>query len=117
MTSPGRIAISFTNEHDSVDGSCASGEGSERIIRLTQGFVATRFEVHVESTYSLVALSVRTACEQAATEIGCAIQLASDDPATVIFGLGAEETAYIVVEAQSPLIFGSFSATIAVSRL
>jgi hypothetical protein len=117
MTSPSLIGISFLSEHDSVDGSCASGEGAERILRFTQGLYGGTVEARVESADFLVAVSVRTACEEAATEIRCAIQMTSDDPAAVSFYLAAQQTAYIIVEAPSPPILGSFSATMRVSSL
>ncbi|HEY5945831.1 MAG TPA: hypothetical protein VIV40_10085 [Kofleriaceae bacterium] len=118
MPSPGGlIGIGFSYEHDSVDGSCASGEGAERIIRFTQGQYGQMMEARVASSYFLVTLSVRSVCEQAATEIRCATQLVSSDPASIIFYVAAQQTAYIIVEAPSPPLFGSFSATIRVSAI
>jgi len=102
-------------EHDSVDGSCASGDGTERIIRFTQGPFGQTVQARVESADFIVALSVRTVCEEAATEIRCARQMASDDPAAISFYLGAQQTAYIIVEAPSPPVLGTFDATIRVS--
>jgi hypothetical protein len=109
--------VSLFNDVDTMDGSCATGNGAEKVVRFTAGFVGGTYEVRVMSADFLVALSVRTTCEDPATEVGCAMQETNADTAPVRFALAAQQTAYIIVEESAVVPNYTSSATITVGRV
>lgn len=117
MPADWRATVSVLYIRDTMDGSCATGDGAEKVVRFTAGSIGGTFEARVESADFLVALSVRTTCEYAATEVACAKQLSSTDLAPVRFTLGAQQTAYIIVEAPALATTMPYGATITVSQV
>lgn len=117
MPADGRATVSVLSIRDTMDGSCATGDGAEKVVRFTAGAVGGTYEARVESADFLVALSVRTTCADKATEVACAMQQATSDAAPVRFTLAAQQTAYIIVEAPAVVATLQYSATIVVGRI
>ena len=81
---------------DSTDGSCATAAGGEHVYQVT----ATKtgeMTVKVVS-FSDMAVSVRSACADVMTEVGCSNVTSGSGDETVALGVTAGETYFIVVE-------------------
>jgi hypothetical protein len=117
MPADGRATVSVLYIRDTMDGSCATGDGAEKVVRFTPGSIGGTFEARVESADFLVALSVRTTCEDKTTELACTMQQTTSDAAPVRFTVAAQQTAYIVVEAPAIAISSPYAATITVGRI